>query len=71
MRSVNALPGFTAEAAVYKTAHNYSVAAIDVDSSRQVVPQIPMGLCNKASYYCNRGYEKWCDILDRICLEDF
>ena len=32
----------------------------------QVVPQIPR-ICDKAVYYCNRGYEKWCDIEDKFC----
>ena len=35
-----------------------------------VVPQIPIGLCTKAAYYCNRGYQKWCDIFDANCETD-
>jgi hypothetical protein len=34
----------------------------------RVVPQY--SICDKASYYCNRGLQKWCDILDKFCLPD-
>lgn len=69
MNTMN-MPGFTAEASLYKTYEHYPVVATDVASSTQVVPQIPLGLCNKAAYYCNRGYERWCDVLDRFCFPD-
>lgn len=69
MNTMN-MPGFTAETALYKTVKHYPVVASGAVSSNQVVPQIPLGLCTKAAYYCNRGYEKWCDIFDRICDRD-
>lgn len=65
MNTVN-IPGFTAEASLYKTDKHYSVVATDAAPSAQVVPQY--SLCDKASYYCNRGIEKWCKILDRYCV---
>ena len=68
MNTVNALPGFTAEASVYKTTGRYHHAETDSASSTQVVPQY--GLCDKAAYYCVRGYENWCTMLDRFCLND-
>jgi len=68
MNTVSALPGFTAEASVYRTNERYQSAATDPGSSTQVVPQY--GICDKAAYYCNRGYEKWCTILDKFCLPD-
>jgi hypothetical protein len=71
MNTTNSIPGFTAEASLYRTDKHYLVVAADPASSIQVVPQIPVGLCTKAAYYCNRGYQKWCDILDRFCLEEF
>jgi hypothetical protein len=64
------MPGFTAEASLYKTDEYYPVVATDAASSTQVVPQGPLGLCTKAAYYCNRGYQKWCDILDTHCFPD-
>ena len=68
MNTKNVIPGFTAEASLYKPNQHYPGAAIGTVASNQVVPQIPLGLCNKAAYYCNRGYENWCDILDKFCL---
>jgi hypothetical protein len=67
MKTMN-MPGFTAEASLYKTDEQYLVAATDPAPSNQVVPQY--GLCDKASYYCNRGSGKWCGILDRFCFGD-
>jgi hypothetical protein len=64
------MPGFTAEASLYESDERYRAEATNDVSSNQVVPQIPLGLCTKAAYYCNRGYENWCDILDRVCLPD-
>lgn len=61
------MPGFTAEASLYKTNERYPVEATNAASSTQVVPQFPLGLCTKAAYYCDRGYEKWCKIFDRNC----
>lgn len=66
MSTMNTMPGFTAEASVYKTDRAYSMAT-GAASSTRIVPQIPIGLCTKAAYYCTRGYQKWCDIEDRVC----
>lgn len=66
----NNMPGFTAEASLYKTEKHYAVATTEVTPSTPVVvPQY--GFCDKAAYYCNRGYQTWCDALDRFCLGDF
>jgi hypothetical protein len=65
------MPGFTAEASLYETSRRYVVVPTDSVSATQVVPQIPIGLCTKAAYYCARGYEKWCAIFDRNCETDF
>ena len=62
------LPGFTAEASLYRVAEHYLGVITVAANSNQVVPQFPRGLCNKAAYYCNRGYENWCEVLDTICL---
>ncbi len=67
MSTKNVMPGFTAEASVYKTERRYAAAATGGAFSTLVVPQIPTGLCNKAVYYCNRGYQKWCEIEDKFC----
>ena len=67
MNAMNTMPGFTAEKSLYKTDRRYSVAAGSIASSLLIVPQIPIGLCTKAAYYCTRGYQKWCDIEDRVC----
>ena len=69
MNNMN-MPGFTAEASLYKSEEQYLVVATDAAPSTQVVPQIPLGLCTKAVYYCNRGYQKWCDIEDRFCFPE-
>jgi hypothetical protein len=68
MNNMN-MPGFTAEASLYKSNDHYPAEATTVASPNQVVPQY--GLCDKASFYCNRGYKKWCDILDNVCFSDF
>jgi hypothetical protein len=71
MKTKNSLPGFTADASIYPTERAYAAATtIGRDFSTMVVPQFPVGLCTKAAYYCNRGYQKWCDILDRVCFPD-
>ena len=70
MNAMN-MPGFTAEASLYKTSKHFSAGATGTASSTQVVPQIPLGLCTKAAYYCDRGYEKWCRIYDINCDPDF
>jgi hypothetical protein len=68
MKDIN-MPGFTAEASLYKTDKHYAVVArVTSSSSQVVVPQY--GFCDKAAYYCNRGYQNWCDALDRVCLGD-
>lgn len=67
MNTVN-LPGFTAEASLYRTTQRYSAEATNAAASTQVVPQY--SLCDKAVYYCNRGIQKWCDIEDRVCFPD-
>jgi hypothetical protein len=69
MNAMN-MPGFTAEASLYPTNERYRAEATNEASSTHVVAQFPVGLCNKAAYYCNRGYQKWCDVLDRVCLPD-
>ena len=62
------MPGFTAEASLYKTIQHYPGVATGAASTPQVMPQqFPPGLCRKAAYYCNRGYPNWCRILDRFC----
>jgi hypothetical protein len=62
-------PGFTAEGSLYKpNRHYHGVVPTRAASSTQVVPQY--GLCDKAIYYCNRGYENWCRIFDRFCDPD-
>lgn len=63
------MPGFTAEASLYKASKHYLVVASGTASSAQVVPQY--GLCDKARYLCDRGYQKWCDIEDRFCNVEF
>jgi hypothetical protein len=70
MNTMNIIPGFTAEASLYKTNKHYPVVATGAASSTQVVPQIPLGLCTKAAYYCDRGYEKWCRIYEINCEVD-
>jgi hypothetical protein len=74
MNRMNALPGFTAEASVYQSERRYAALATGAAgvaaSASVVVPQFPTGLCTKAAYYCNRGYQKWCDIEDRVCNFD-
>jgi hypothetical protein len=65
------MPGFTAEASLYATSKYHSAVPIDATAKGHVVPQIPIGLCTKAAYYCARGYEKWCAIYDRNCETDF
>ena len=65
------MPGFTAEASLYRTNTHYPLVTTGSASSTQIVPQIPLGLCTKAAYYCNRGYEKWCAIFDRFCDSEF
>jgi hypothetical protein len=63
------MPGFTAEASLYKSEKLYTAAATNTaPSTQQVVPQY--GFCDKAAYYCNRGYQNWCDALDRVCLPE-
>jgi hypothetical protein len=62
------MPGFTAEASLYRTNQRYSAEATNAAPSTQVVPQY--SLCDKAVYYCNRGIKKWCDIEDRVCFPD-
>ena len=71
MKTTKMMPGFTAEASLYKVNTHYGAMATGDPSSTMVVPQIPLGLCAKAAYYCNRGYQKWCDIEDRVCDVDF
>jgi len=51
MNTLNTMPGFTAEASVYKTDGRYAGAATGAASATMVVPQIPLGLCTKAAYY--------------------
>jgi len=70
MTTTRNLPGFNAEAALYKSEKHYAAAATGAAVTSLVVPQIPIGLCTKALYYCNRGYQKWCDIYDRNCEDD-
>lgn len=68
MNTKNTVPGFTAEASLYKTNEPYHAEATNAASSTTVVPQY--SLCDKAVYYCNRGIKKWCDIEDRVCFPD-
>jgi hypothetical protein len=63
------IPGFTAEASLYNSEKSYSGAVTNAAPSNSlVVPQY--GFCDKAAYYCNRGYQNWCDALDRVCFRD-
>ena len=64
------MPGFTAEASLYNANKHYLVPEIGITLSTQVVPQWG-GLCGKARYLCDRGYQKWCDIEDRFCNVEF
>jgi hypothetical protein len=70
MNTTKSIPGFTAEASVYKTERRYAGASSTGAAAQMVVPQFPAGLCAKAVYYCNRGYQKWCAIEDRVCNFD-
>ena len=66
---MNTMPGFTAEASLSEAARDYPAVATDIATETQVVPQY--GICDKAAYYCARGYQQWCDIEDRFCdIED-
>jgi len=71
MNTMDTMPEFTAEASLFRTNRRYSVVETSIAPSTMVVPQIPLGLCAKAAYYCNRGYQKWCDIEDRVCNVEF
>ena len=64
MNTMN-MPGFTAEASLYKTNKYYPVVATGIASSTHVVLQF--SLCDKAAYYCKRGDKKWCGMLKRFC----
>jgi len=64
----NTLPGFTANASLYKTRRRFAGGRGVTSSPARVVPQY--GLCDKALYYCNRGLQKWCTIFDRFCDPD-
>ena len=55
MNTMDTMPEFTAEASLFKTNRRYSVVETSIAPSTMVVPQIPLGLCAKAAYYCNRG----------------
>lgn len=68
MNTKNTVPGFTAEASLYKTNEPYRAAATNAAFSTTVVLQY--SLCDKAVYYCNRGFKKWCDIEDRVCFPE-
>jgi hypothetical protein len=70
MKHILTMPGFTADASLYKANRQYATMATGDASSTMVVPQIPIGLCTKAAYYCNRGIQKWCDIEARNCETD-
>ncbi len=70
MTTTRNLPSFNAEAALYKSEKHYAASATRTAVTSHVVPQIPIGLCTKAAYYCDRGYQKWCDIYDRNCESD-
>ena len=70
MKTKPTLPAFTADASLYQTSQRYFAAATSHSAPQGVVPQIPIGLCTKAAYYCNRGYQKWCDIEDANCNFD-
>lgn len=61
------LPGFTAEGSLDGTSRRYRGKTTYTTNSTQIEPQFPQGLCTKAAYYCNRGYRKWCNILEANC----
>lgn len=72
MNTVN-MPGFTAEASLYKSSGRYRIALFDDINNNSVVLQVrpPSGLCQKASRLCQnpeRGGQ-WCDILER-CFDE-
>lgn len=68
MNTKSTVPGFTAEASLYRTNEHYHAEPTNAVSSTTVVPQY--SLCDKAAYYCNRGIKKWCDIEDRVCFPE-
>ncbi len=50
-----------------KTVDNQSLAALKLN--QPAVIQVaranpPRGLCAKALYYCDRGYQNWCEIFE-------
>ena len=59
------MPGFNAEASLYKAHTHFPAMATSDTSAPMVVPQY--GLCWKARYLCDRGFQKWCAIEDRVC----
>ena len=69
------LPGFNAEASLYRTSGCYHTAVTNVNLPTHIMPQCslllrsPPGLCAKADYYCIRGYPNWCDIFYRFCSD--
>jgi hypothetical protein len=72
MKSITTIPGFTAGASLYNAIERHPAVATSPASAIQVVPQYgPRGLCEKAAYYCARGYQNWCDIEDKWCYPPY
>ena len=65
------LPGFHAEASLYKTTAQYFQSAGSLRVSQGVTPQSTLCpspfMCEKAMYYCRNpgGTSYWCEIADR------
>jgi hypothetical protein len=76
MNTLNTVPGFTAEASLYKTSGQYHMSQANTAAPHLVVPQLrcpcPQGLLTKAARLCRNPAEggSWCDLLDR-CLDCF
>ena len=70
------MPGFTADASLYRTSEHYHMRQASTVGPELVVPQLrcpcPPGLLGKASRLCHdpAGVGGWCRILDR-CLDCF
>ncbi len=56
------IPGFTAEASIYKTSEQYHmVNVVSIASIAQVVPAMPCcSACDWAEYKCEQGKSWYC-----------
>jgi hypothetical protein len=66
------MPGFTAEASLYRTSELYSMRSMDTISTSQVVPQQMSGLardaCLSACLCCGRGENWGCCVACFFCV---